>query len=212
MIKHILFDVDHTLYPASSGIEEEMIRRLIRFTADFLKVSPEEAAHLRATRDKSYDSTLDWLRRGYGFNDEQAFFSYIHPTDLENYFPKNRALIEMMENISVPCSVFTNSWSIHAENVLRHLEIEKFFRKIYDLRFCNLVGKPNRSAFEAVLSDLKLPPEEVLLIDDRPGTVTAFMDMGGHGVLVDEKMKKRDGFPAPVIKEITQLPTCFGLL
>lgn len=208
MIKHILFDVDHTLYPASSGIEEEMIRRLISFTADFLKVSLEEAAHLRATRDQGYDSTLDWLRRGYGFNDPSAFFSYIHPTDLENYFPKNPALVEMLEKITVPCSVFTNSWSVHAENVLRHLEIERFFRKIYDLRFCNYVGKPHREAFEAVLADIGLPAGDVLLIDDRPGTVTAFMDMGGQGVLVDEKMKKRDGFPAPVIKEITQLLTC----
>ena len=31
MIKHVLMDVDHTLYPRSSGVEGAMVERINRF-------------------------------------------------------------------------------------------------------------------------------------------------------------------------------------
>jgi len=50
-----------------------------------------------------------------------------------------------------------------------------------------------------------MPPSEVLLVDDAPTTIIAYTKIGGKGVLVDENLKPREDFPAPIIKEITQL-------
>ena len=44
MIKHLLLDVEHTLYPRSSGVEGEMVKLINKFVAGYLSVTPEEAA------------------------------------------------------------------------------------------------------------------------------------------------------------------------
>ena len=77
--------------------------------------------------------------------------------------------------------------------------------EIYDLPFCHFIGKPDPRSFRYVLDDLKLEPDQVLLADDAPETIIAYTKIGGKGVLVDENLKPRQNFPAPIIKEITQL-------
>ncbi len=206
MIKHVLMDVDHTLYPRSSGVEGEMVKLINKFVGDYLGVTPEEAAQMRAQRPAGvYASTLDWLQRKYGFTDIYGYFRAIHPTRFWEHFPKNSELILMLDKLKVPCSIFTNSWSNHALNVMDYLEITPFFKKIYDLPFCHFIGKPDPRSFRYVLDDLKLEPDQVLLADDAPETIIAYTKIGGKGVLVDENLKPRQNFPAPIIKEITQL-------
>jgi len=212
VIKHLLLDVDHTLYPRSSGVEGEMVKLINKFVGNYLGVTPEEAAKMRSERPKGvYASTLDWLQRKYGFTDIYAYFRAIHPTRFWEHFPKNAELITMLDSITVPCSIYTNSWANHALNVMDYLEITPFFKKIYDLPFCHFIGKPDPRSFRYVLEDLKLEPEEVLLADDSSETIIAYTKIGGKGVLVDEDLKPRPDFPAPIIKDITQLPLTYSL-
>lgn len=206
MIKHVLMDVDHTLYPRSSGVEGAMVKLINKFVGDYLGVTPEEAAQMRAQRTAGvYASTLDWLQRKYGFTDIYGYFRAIHPTRFWEHFPKNAELITMLDHMTVPCSIFTNSWANHALNVMDYLEITPCFKKIYDLPFCHFIGKPDPRSFRYVLDDLKLEPDQVLLADDAPETIIEYTKIGGKGVLVDENLKPRQNFPAPIIKEITQL-------
>lgn len=197
MIKYILFDADQTLYPASSRIEVEMIKRMNIFTAGFLNVTVKEAAQMRAGRNRSYDSTLDWLRRGKGLKDEglENFFRAVHPTDFTGFFPRNPLLAEMLSKITVPCSIFTNSWAQHALNVTEYLEIGHYFENIFDLVFNNYRGKPNLSAFENVLGFLNLSPSEVLFIDDIPRFTEVFCSIGGSSILIDEEGQYRPSGP-----------------
>ncbi len=212
MIKYILFDTDQTLYPASSRIEAEMIRRMNIFTAGFLNVTVKEASRLRAGRNRSYDSTLDWLRRGKGLKDKglEAFFRAVHPTDFTGFFPKNPLLAEMLSRVTVPCSILTNSWAQHALNVTEYLEISGYFENIFDLVFNNYRGKPNLSAFENVLDFLKLSPSEVLFIDDIPRFTEVFRSIGGSSILIDEEGKYRQ--PSPGIKSVRYITDIAPLL
>ena len=186
MIKHILFDADQTLYPASSNVETEMIRRINNFIAEYLGISVEKAMFLRANRDKKYNSTLEWLKDSQGLKDPEPFFSAIHPVDFENYFPQNRDLVKLLSKISVPCSILTNSWQKHAENILKYLEISRFFSNIFDIAFNNYWGKPHTYAFTNVLNFLGLEAQEVLYIDDIKNYTDIFYSLGGNVILVDE--------------------------
>ena len=212
MIKYILFDADQTLYPASSRIEVEMIRRMNIFTAEFLNITVKEAAQMRAGRDRSYDSTLDWLRRGKGLKSEgiEAFFRAVHPTDFTGFFPKNPLLAEMLSKVTVPCSILTNSWAEHARNVTEYLEISGYFENIFDLVFNNYKGKPNLSAFENVLDFLKLSPSEVLFIDDIPRFTEVFRSIGGSSILIDEEEQYRPSGPG--IKSVRYITDIAPLL
>ncbi|MCL2792539.1 MAG: HAD hydrolase-like protein [Spirochaetaceae bacterium] len=189
MIKHILFDADQTLYPASSRVEAEMVRRINIFVAEYLGISIEEAILFRTNREKKYASTLEWLQEAKGLNNAEPFFSAIHPVDFENYFPKNPALVHLLSKIAVPCSIFTNSWKKHAENILKYLEISHFFTNIFDIVFNNYFGKPHITAFTNVLKSLDLKPQEVLLIDDIKQSTDTFYSLGGNVILVDESDK-----------------------
>ncbi len=187
MLKHILFDADQTLYPASSLVGTEMVRRINIFTAEFLGITVTEAAYLRLKRDKKYNSTLEWLQESKGLSDAASFFSAIHPSDFENYFPKNPKLVEILSKVTIPCSILTNSWKNHAENILNYLEISPFFSNIFDLIFNNYLGKPNIYAFTNVLDFLELDAKEALFIDDIKQFTDVFYSLGGNVVLVDEK-------------------------
>ncbi|MCL2295277.1 MAG: HAD hydrolase-like protein [Spirochaetes bacterium] len=186
MVKHILFDADQTLYPASSGVEAEMIRRMNIFVAEYLGVSVEEAKSLRANRDKKHNSTLEWLQNAKGLDNPEPFLAATHPTDFENFFPKNPALINLLSKITVPCSIFTNSWARHAKNILKYLEISQFFTNIFDLCFNNYFGKPHLSAFTNVLDFLGLEAKDVLFIDDVKKFTDIFHSLGANVILVDE--------------------------
>ena len=193
MINYILFDVDNTLYPASCGIGREMIRRMNIFVSEFLDVSVEKAAEMRRDRDsKNYDSTLDWLQKKYSLKDAESFFKYIHPADLENWFPVNKALKDMMNNLNIPSSVLTNSSIEHATNVTDYLGITHHFENIFDLKFNYFKGKPNISAFQNVLDALGRKSEEVLFIDDVPSYLEVFKNIGGHILLIDENADYND--------------------
>ena len=205
MINYILFDLDNTLYPASCGIGREMIRRMNIFTADFLGTTVEEAAVMRRDRDSSrFDSTLDWLQKEYSLKNSEDFFKFVHPEDLENFFPLNQKLVSMFEKMTVPASVLTNSSIEHAKNVTDYLGITQYFENIFDLKFNNFKGKPNKSAYENVLSAIGKKAENVLFIDDVPSYLNSFREMGGHVLLVDETSDYC--IPdIPSIQEITEL-------
>ena len=205
MINYILFDVDNTLYPASCGIGAEMIMRMNIFVSELLGITVEKAAELRRDREPGmYDSTLDWLQKKYSLKNPEDFFRFIHPEDLENYFPVNNDLKSMMERLSLPSSVLTNSSIEHAKNVTDYLGITDHFENIFDLKFNNFKGKPNKSAYENVLSALGKKANNVLFIDDVPAHLTAFRKMGGNILLVDEKSDYRE-LDIPSIGKITDL-------
>ncbi len=130
---------------------------------------------MRRDRDsENYDSTLDWLQKKYSLEDAESFFKYIHPADLENWFPVNKALKDMMNNLNIPSSVLTNSSIEHATNVTDYLGITNHFKNIFDLKFNNFKGKPNISAYQNVLDAIGKKAEEVLFIDDVPSYLEVF--------------------------------------
>ncbi len=205
MINYILFDVDNTLYPASSGMGKEMIRRINIYVSRYLGVSVKKAAEMRAERDpEKYDSTLDWLVKKYSFNNTESFFSFIHPPNPKDFFSVNNSLKNMMRHLEYPASILTNAPMEHAERITNYLEIRSFFEHIFDLKFNNFTGKPNKSAYKNVLKALDKKADEVLFIDDIPACLETFQTMGGNILLVDESSDYTD-LGIPYINKITEL-------
>ena len=49
-IKHILFDLDNTLYPATSAMDKGITTRMLECVADFFNCSIEKAIEIRKER------------------------------------------------------------------------------------------------------------------------------------------------------------------
>jgi putative hydrolase of the HAD superfamily len=205
MLRALIFDLDNTLYPASAAMEAHTIARMNEYTARLLGTSIDEAITIRREHMPRYGTTLEWLMAEHGFADPDDYFNYVHPAGEEDLVEFDPALGPFLETLSLPKFVFTNAPMEHAARVLEKLRIADKFQRVFDVRFCNLKGKPAATAVDGVLAAIGLPAEDTLFMDDIPRYVRGFIDRGGRGVLVDHFGKHLDS-GLPTIKTIYELP------
>lgn len=186
MIRALLFDLDNTLYPQSSAMEDGFTRRIIGFVSAFLNVDEEEAVRLRRENLARFGTTFEWLKESCGLTDEDSFFNAVHPENEVEEVEKDPALRGFLISLELPLFLLTNAPRIHAERMLKYLDVFDLFSKVYDLNWNKGVGKPHASGFLNPLSDAGLSPAETLFIDDSPKYVLGYKAVGGPPVLVDE--------------------------
>ena len=88
-VRHLLFDLDDTLYTDSSGLFIEVGDRIRRWTAEALGVSLEEAQDLRREYYKAYGTTMAGLLRHHPEVDIDAYLEYVHDVDVSRYLAIN---------------------------------------------------------------------------------------------------------------------------
>ncbi len=186
MINYILFDMDNCLYPASSGLCTEMNIQINHFVADFLSIPTREAGIQRKAHILKYGTTLNWLKSCHGFTEDEEYNNRIHPSDVGKFLTKSKELKDMLESLPYPASILTNAPAEHAGRVLEYLEITEYFHTIMDLSFSDGKGKPHRETFSKALENCGSTAKNTLFIDDVPGYLIPFSDMGGQILLVDE--------------------------
>ena len=206
MVKFLLFDLDNTLYPASCGLDREIDRLMTLFVAEYLEISVEESHRRRKTEAIPYGTTLTWLREALSFHDEERYFEAVHPKNVDAYIDFDPGLPAMLGRIELPKTVLTNSPKEHAERVLKHLGIAKYFDRVLDIRFNGYSGKPHREVYERAVKLVGYPAEDILFIDDLPRYLLPFREIGGQGLLVDEAGHHANkGLGLPAIRKITEL-------
>jgi len=205
MLRALIFDLDNTLYPASAAMEEHTIARMNEYTARLLGTGVDEAIAIRRERMPRYGTTLEWLMAEHGFTDTEDYFTYVHPAGEEDLVEFDPALGPFLDSLPLPKYVFTNAPMEHADRVLEKLRITDRFKRVFDVRFCNLKGKPAATAVDGVIAAIGLPAEDTIFMDDIPRYVRGFIDRGGRGVLVDHFGKHPES-GLPTIKTIYELP------
>ena len=145
-IKHLIFDLDNTLYPTSSKMNDGITSRMIEMTAKQAGVSVEEAAKLRKERMPIYGTSLGWLMAEHQLTDIQGFFDLVHPESEINEVDQDSNLRPFLEKLPYPMTVLTNSPTVHANRVLDFFGIRDLFIFISDIQTNGLRGKPYQNA------------------------------------------------------------------
>lgn len=205
MLRHLLLDLDNTLYSESSGLERAVFRRMNEFVARLHGIGLEEAIALRRERMPAYGTTLEWLVAERGFSDVEGYFAYVHPEGEEEPLSPDPALGRLLDSIDLPKSVFTNAPMEHAARILARLGLADRFQAVYDIRFNGLKGKPHPEAVRRVCAACGVAPEEAIFVDDYPMYVRGFIDCGGRGFLIDEFGRHGDS-GLPRIHGLSELP------
>ncbi len=214
-ITYLLFDLDETLYPSSSGMVEEISRRMTRYVSRYLNLDEDSAVRIRRDLSRKHGTTLTGLMSEHDFKDPESYLEAAHPTDVDRYLHKDPELVAALASITLPKSILTNAPAEHARRILEYLEIEDFFQRIFDIRMNDFRGKPERGVYLRVLAELKREAPEVLFIDNRLDYLLAFREIGGRVVWVteggrEEKTGLDPGIPR--ISHVKELPEFLSTL
>ena len=186
---HLLFDMDNTLYPASSDMDKGITRRMLECVADFFHCDMEKAAALRAERIVHYSTTLEWLR-AEGMTDVEGFLAHVHPDNEADELLPQPALRDFLISLNMPMSILSNAPHEHADRVLAKLGVADLFEAVTDIRDAGFNGKPYPGAYQAALKKVGATIENTLFLDDMQKYTDGWVALGGTAVLIGDKNGK----------------------
>ena len=205
----ILFDLDDTLYPRTSGVWQAIGERIDHFMVERCGISPEHVSSLRAQYLNSFGTTLNGLRLEYGI-DPFEYLRYVHDIPLERYLRPDDRLERMLSLLPQRKTIFSNSDAVHTRRVLRQLGVESHFGQIVDIVALDFVNKPDPEAYRTALRLLGSPdPGRCVLVDDQmrnlipakeQGWITVWVGQGSAEATVDLRIDSildlARGFPS----------------
>ncbi|XP_054816408.1 uncharacterized protein C24B11.05-like isoform X2 [Prosopis cineraria] len=133
----LLFDLDDTLYPLSSGLAVHVRKNIQKYMLEKLGIEETRVPDLNVSLYKTYGTTMAGLRAiGYDF-DYDDFHSSVHgrlPYDTLKPDPVLRGIL-----LSLPLRkiIFTNSDKGHAVRVLHRLGLEDCFERVISFETLN---------------------------------------------------------------------------
>lgn len=163
--KYLLCDLDNTLYSDLSGMLDYIDQRIDDFIALKLNLAKEEITRLRCSYLQKYGTTLAGLLIHHQVEPAE-YIQSIYQVNIADFLKPDPRLAKVMENIQLTKVIFSNSPASYIQKVLEVLKIEDCFAKVYDIEFCEYMGKPNRKSYIKVLNDLGANGEECILVDD----------------------------------------------
>lgn len=185
MIRTILFDLDDTLYPRSTGIMVEIRRLILDYIQTRLDLVPEAADALRDQYLRAYGTTMRGLQMNHQV-DAEEYLRHVHKIALQHYLQPNPELDAVLGAIPQEKVIFTNASREHAERVLDVLGIRQHFCRIVDVRDMEYESKPQPSAYPRICCLLGVEPEECVLIEDNVRNLCPAKEIGMTTVLVGD--------------------------
>ena len=167
MVGHIdtwIFDLDNTLYPASSQLFAQIDVRMGRYIQQLLGVDADEAYRVQKGFFHSHGMTLPGLMEAHGV-DPHHFLDFVHDVDVDVVQP-NPELGEMIGRLPGRKLVFTNADVPYAQRVLARLGLSESFEALHDIHALDYVPKPQASAYANLCAVHGIEPARAVFVED----------------------------------------------
>lgn len=179
----VFFDLDDTLYPASTGLWEAIKERMTLYMRDRMGFDPAEIPHVREKYYLQYGTTLRGLQANHEI-DVQDFLAFVHDLPLADFILPNPGLCEIISTLGTRNLIFTNADAAHARRVLKALELDECFENIVDVNAVAPYCKPMPESFEIAMRMAgESDPVRCVMIDDLPRTARAAREAGWYSIL-----------------------------
>jgi len=213
MIRHILFDLDNTLYSPRSGLMAELDRRISEYFARHLHLQVPQAERLQAEYCWEYGSCTNGVLKNARL-DLDRFLREVHEIDVRRHLSADPSLVKVLTRLPLQKWVFTNAPLEYARRVLDALGITRHFRGVFDIRFLDFVGKPDPQAYHRVLAALRARADECVMVEDTPRNLLPAGALGMTTVLISHHASLPPAGVDAVLPDLAGLPaawrTCVG--
>lgn len=176
-----VFDLDNTLYPATSAVYDVIGERMTAYIARAANVDDVEALRLREHYFDEYGATVVGLARHHGV-DANDFLAHVH--DVEHDLAPDAELNALIARLPGRRIVFTNGGGGHGERVLEHLQLTPLFEHLFDIEAAALTPKPQRQAYDLLVQATGINPRRAVFIEDTLRNLQPAHDLGFITVLV----------------------------
>lgn len=159
-----VFDLDNTLYPASSSLFPQIDVRMRTFIARQLGISLDEAFVLQKRYYREFGTTLRGLMTVHGW-EPADFLAYVHDID-HTVLDVAPRLDQALARLPGRKLIFTNGSERHAEKVLARLGIERHFDGIFDIAAARYVPKPQPECYDGMVRRFGFDPRAAAMVED----------------------------------------------
>lgn len=197
-------DLDDTLYPADSGIWQDIRNRIDLYMQEVIGIPRAEVAELRQRLFNTYGTTLRGLEATMHV-DAADYLRFVHDVPLSQYIAPDPGLRQVLTAYHQPKFIFTNGDRPHALRVLEILGLSDIFDGIIDITMLSPYCKPMDEAFDIALEFAGQPhPQNCVVIDDSPRNLIAAHNRQFQTILVGPSDA---ALPfAPAIAKLIDLP------
>ena len=179
----IFFDLDDTLYPASTGLWHAIKERMNLYMAERMGFDPAEIPQIREKYFLQYGTTLRGLQANHEI-DTQDFLTFVHDLPLGDYIQPNPTLCEIIAALGTHNLVFTNADAAHTRRVLKALKLDDCFENIVDVNAVAPYCKPMPESFRIAMRMAgESDPGRCVMIDDLQRTTQAARKAGLFSIL-----------------------------
>ena len=183
----IFFDLDDTLYPASTGLWQAIKERMTIYMRDRMGFEPAEIPGLREKYYLQYGTTLRGLQANHEI-DVEDYLAFVHDLPLSDYIQPNPALCELIAALGTQNLVFTNADAAHARRVLKALTLDQCFENVVDVNAVAPYCKPMPESFQIAMRMAgESDPGRCVMIDDLPRTTQAAREAGLYSILFGQE-------------------------
>ena len=207
----IIFDLDDTLYPSSSGIWELIRERIDSFMISKLNYTENNVQDAREKFFTQFGTTLRGLESVHHI-DSLDFLTYVHNIPIHELLIPNIKLSKMLSSIKQKKAIFTNGDRWHAKRVTDSLNVTDCFDIVIDIIDVSPFCKPMMESFDIAFQKLNVTdPHRVLIIDDSLRNLQAAQELGLQTIWVKESNNhNRSGITQ--IKRIDELDMVYPTL
>ncbi|MBA0704321.1 hypothetical protein Golax_016587 [Gossypium laxum] len=171
----LLFDMDDTLYPLSTGFNLACRKNIEEFMLKYLNIEESEVPRMCLELYREYGTTMAGLKvLGYEFDNDE-FHAYAHgrlPYETLRPDPVLRNLLLAMPQRKIV------SESIICFETLNHPPLQPPALK------SPILCKPSLEAFEAAIRVANLDPKKTIFFDDSARNIASGKAAGLHTVIV----------------------------
>ncbi len=200
-IRNWIFDLDNTLYPASTGLFTLIDERMGAFIQRLLECDPVEAKRVQKAHFHEHGTTLAGLMRSHGV-DPHAFLEDVHAIPLDRV-GRDERLGAGLRRLPGRLFVFTNGDAPYARRVLEAIGVHEHFHDLHDIHASELRPKPDPHGYALLCSRFGIDPESAVLVEDMAANLAPAKALGMTTVWVDNGSERGShGFDDRVVDHV----------